>query len=312
MTAGCTRHLRFLGFFLCLALPSSITHAENLPSESKPDDLSQRRQLKSMVVTAYKRSEAPIDIPISMMVVSGKHLDEYNINSLDDLSSFIPGLAVTQAATATRIYLRGIGSGINQGFEQSVGTFVDEIYYARPRQLRLPLFDTDQVEILRGPQGTIFGKNTVAGAINIQTREPTEFFYSDVSSLYEIQHDEYKFSGIVSGPLTDTLRGRLSIRAGGMDGFLRNSLNQHNEPQNDYYTVRGKFQWLPSAKLDVSGKYERNEINAEGRSIQIIDGGAFVPLYTAFDPSFEDRLDETKSTGGLETKDRKPIPTSGC
>jgi outer membrane receptor protein involved in Fe transport len=229
-----------------------------------------------------------------MTVVSGEKLDAYNINHLDDLSSLVPSLSISQAATVTRIFLRGVGSGGNQGFEQSVGTFVDDIYYARPRQLRLPLFDTEQIEVLRGPQGTLFGKNTVVGAINIKTREPTDYFYSEFSSLYEIEDDEYQASGVVSGPLTETLRARLSLRAGGMDGFLDNSYNGNEEPQNDYYTVRGKFQWLPLDKLDISAKYERNELDVDGRSIQIIEAGPSLPLFTAFDPSFEDQLDEHK------------------
>jgi len=302
MVSGCTKPLGFYALFLC----SFIVHAENGSSDGTQSELSHPVQLEPMVVTAQKRPEAPTDVPISMTLVSGELLDEYNINSLDDLSSFVPGLTISQAATTTRIFLRGVGSGGNQGFEQSVGTFVDDIYYARPRQLRLPLFDTRQVEVLRGPQGTIFGKNTVAGAINIRTREPTDFFYSDVSALYEIEHNEYQASGIVSGPLTDTLRGRLSVRAGGMDGFLHNSFNGNDEPQTDYYTVRGKFQWLPLENLDISGKYERNELDVDGRSIQIIEAPlALMPLFTSFDPSFEDRLNESKSVGGLGNENSK-------
>ncbi len=299
MASECTKRLSFSGLFFCLILNTLVAQAENGSSNGKQDESSHRIQLKPMVVTAQKRAEAPIDVPVSMTVVSGEQLDEYNINRLDDPSSFVPGLSITQAATTTRIFLRGVGSGVNQGFEQSVGTFVDDIYYARPRQLRLPLFDIEQVEVLRGPQGTIFGKNTVAGAINIRTREPSDFFYSDVSALHEIEHNEYRVGGIVSGPLTDTLKGRLSVRAGGMGGFLRNSFNGSDEPREDYYTARGKFHWLPSANLEVSGKYEYNELDVDGRSIQIIEAGPSLPLFTLFDPLFEDRLNEIKSTGGI-------------
>jgi len=311
MTTGYIKCFNFFCFFFLLILATFVTHAENVLSEYQLDDLSKTIYLKPLIVTAQKRPEASKDVPISMTIFSGEQLDEYNINQLDDLSTLIPGLTITQAATTTRIFLRGVGSGANHGFEQSVGTFVDDIYYARTRQLRLPLFDTEQVEVLRGPQGTVYGKNTVAGAINIRTKEPTDYFVSGISAFHELEDNEYQVSGIMSGPLNDKLKARVAVRVGGMEGFLHNSLNGNDEPNTDYYTVRGKFQWLPQTSLEVTGKYERNQLDVAGRNIQIIKSGTSLPLFTSYDPSFEEQLNGIKSTGGLGNEKSKTSSNLG-
>ena len=129
-------------------------------------------ELEEIIVTAQKRAESLQDVPMSMSAISGERIEEAGMQSLFDMSEFIPNFTIEYNATNSIISMRGIGVGANQAFEQSVGTYVDGIHYGRSRQVRSGLFDVEQLEVLRGPQGVLFGKNTLAGALNITTATP--------------------------------------------------------------------------------------------------------------------------------------------
>ena len=157
--------------------------------------------LEEIIVTAQKRAEGLSDVPISISAISGKQVENYGQTNLEQISSSVPNLKITQTAIANRIAIRGIASGDNKGFEQSVAMFVDGVYYGRDQLSRLPLVDMERVEVLRGPQPTLFGKNAIAGAVNITTRSPTDEFEGSVSGLYEFNHKELQLTGVLSGPL---------------------------------------------------------------------------------------------------------------
>ena len=130
-------------------------------------------QLEEVIVTAQKRAQSLQDVPISMTAVSGQKMDDAGITNFEALSEFVPNLSITENAVNTIISMRGISVGANQSFEQSVGVYVDGVHYGKePADFRTGLFDLQQVEVLRGPQGILFGKNTLAGAINVTTAEP--------------------------------------------------------------------------------------------------------------------------------------------
>lgn len=121
----------------------------------------------SVVSTARKRGELSQEVPMFISTVDGGDIRDGAVPNLEELSSFVPGLVISEAVVATNLFVRGIGSGVNHGFEQSVGTFVDGIYMGRGFQARAPFLDVELVEVLKRPQGVLFGKNTIAGALNI-------------------------------------------------------------------------------------------------------------------------------------------------
>ena len=131
------------------------------------------QQLEVVYVTAQKREETLEDVPISITAISGADIEAANIGNIDELQTRIPNFRMSTAAVSTEIYIRGVGSGANDGFEQSVGMFVDGIYGGRGRQFRAPFLDLERLEVLRGPQGVLLGKNTIAGAVNVTTKRPT-------------------------------------------------------------------------------------------------------------------------------------------
>jgi len=173
-----------------------------------------QQALEEITVTAQMRAESLSDVPISVSAITGDKLVESGIQRSEDLTSYVPNFTVTQDPIGDKINIRGIQSGNQAGFEQSVATFVDDIYRGRGTQSRWSFLDVERVEVLRGPQPTLFGKNTVAGAINITTVRPTSEFESEVSVGYNPEFEETELQAYISGPISDTLRGRLVVPTG--------------------------------------------------------------------------------------------------
>lgn len=183
-----------------------------------------RLALEEVVVTARKKEESLMDVPMSITAVSGETMVKMNIQEISDLAQSLPNLTFSQSGAGANAYIRGQGSGFNIAFEQSVGWFVDGIYGSRVEQFLAPMFDVSSVELLRGPQGTVLGKNIIAGAINIRTARPTEEFEGRVTGMYTDETDRRRIEAVVSGGLTDSVRARLAISDTQADGWLENTL----------------------------------------------------------------------------------------
>ena len=135
------------------------------------------RPLEEIVVTARKVTESIQDAPLSVVVLDAEKTDRRAaITKVEELVPYVPNISMSETGIGTNLYVRGIGSGINQGFEQSVGLYIDGIYYGRGQLTRAPFLDIAQVEALRGPQATLLGNNSIAGALNLTTAKPTDTF----------------------------------------------------------------------------------------------------------------------------------------
>jgi len=225
--------------------------------------------LSEIVVTAQKRTESLQDVPIAVSAVSGAKIAESGILRIEDLKNYVPTLFMTETAIGNNISIRGIFSGVNPGFEQSVGTYVDGVYRGRPQQTRAPFLDLERVEVLRGPQSILFGKNSVGGALNITTARPTEEFEAMVSALYEARYEEKEFSGYVSGPFSDRLRGRLATRYREIEGHIHNATLSTEDPAREEKTVRAWLEFDVSDTMQAAFKAEFSEFDVVGRQIEI-------------------------------------------
>lgn len=257
------------------------------------------QQLDEIIVTATKRAENLQEVPISVSVIGGDDLAQLSIASLEETTSFIPGVTVAKGNAADSIFIRGIGSGVNQGFEQSVGTFVDGVYYGRARSSRNPFFDLARVEVLKGPQATLFGKNTIGGAFNITSSRPTQEFEARLMGAYTPELDTKEAEGIISGPLGDKVAARIGIRYSESDGFLANSLTGNDEPATDEFIIRGQLLFQPSDDLEILLKAESNSYDRVGDNYQLTATSALLgALTTAIDPTTETNFDYTRSGPG--------------
>jgi iron complex outermembrane receptor protein len=215
--------------------------------------------LEEVVVTAQKRTESLQDVPISVTAISGDLIQDASIRSLSELGAYVPNFSVAENPVNTIITMRGISIGANQSFEQSVGLFLDGVYLGRSRQSRIGLFDLEQVEVLRGPQGILFGKNTLAGAINVRSAAPVvgEGMSGRVAASFETDNGEY-FEGHVSGSVGENVAMRLSIMDRSVDGYLDNTAPTAaytDSPTTDETIARIGLQWEPSESTSVGARY---------------------------------------------------------
>ncbi|BFM15649.1 TonB-dependent receptor [Maricurvus nonylphenolicus] len=232
--------------------------------------------LEEIIVTAQKRVESLQDVPISVAAVGGEKLAEAGINKVADLTAYVPNIHMTETGLSTQLRVRGIGSGNNAGFEQSVGQYIDGIYYGRAQLIRAPFLDLERVEILRGPQGILFGKNSIAGALNMTTAKPTEEFEGEIRASYEPEYGVRELTGVISGALTDDLRARLAYRTYKEDGYIENTFTDKDEPNRDEEAVRLTLAWDVNDDLELMLKAERDTFDVKGRQIEIIqDSAAF-------------------------------------
>lgn len=203
--------------------------------------------LEEITVTARKRTESLMRVPISVTAISGKEMDRVGATTLEQISAGVPGLQIGRSAQTTNIFIRGIGSGSNKSFEQSVGMYIDGIYMPRSRQYSQAFLDLRQIEVLRGPQGILFGKNTIAGAIKIETYTPQagEDLAGNVSADYEPEQSAYRFTAAVSLPISDNwavrLAGRYEYNGGYTNNLIFNNKGQQRKNALGRATLAGNI-----------------------------------------------------------------------
>lgn len=184
-------------------------------------------QIEEIVVTAEKRSQSIQDVPLSVAALAGDDIGVGKISGLNDIALSVPGLTFNQFNVGEpRIYIRGIGnSSDSAASDQAVGTFLDEVYIGRTGGVSADLFDLERIEILRGPQGTLYGKNTNGGAINIVTKRPSQEFEAKLSGT--IGSDSLKHvQALVNGGITDNVAGKLVFSYKERDGYGKNVITE--------------------------------------------------------------------------------------
>ena len=256
--------------------------------------------LDEIVVTAQKREQGLQDVPISITVIDGEQISKGNIENMADLSAQIPSVTISEAAAGDQLFIRGIGSGINPGFEQSVGLFIDGIYFGRGRQSLGLLSDLERVEVLKGPQSTYFGNNTIAGAVNITTKKPGTEWEAYVNSLYEAEHEEVDLQFGIGGPVNDQLGVRIAGRYRDIGGWLENTHTNSDVPEKESWTLRGTVVYMPVNELEITLKLDGSHIDAVGNNYQIspcVNAGSC--LFQQAIPGFEDNFDDIKQDGAV-------------
>ncbi|MEL7297499.1 MAG: TonB-dependent receptor [Pseudomonadota bacterium] len=190
--------------------------------------------LEEIIVTAQKREESLNDVPVAVSVLGEQTIEAAFANNLEDLQALVPSVSFRTGNTTrnSALTVRGIGTiSFSIAAEPSVSTVVDNVVLGRSGQAFGDLYDLERVEVLRGPQGTLFGKNASAGVVNITTRRPSDELEGYLSGTF-FQDNETILRGRVSGPLTDNLRGSLTVLSSEFDGYITNVFN--NETVNGY------------------------------------------------------------------------------
>jgi iron complex outermembrane receptor protein len=240
----------------------------------------------AIVVTARRREENAQDVPVALSVVGGDLVEQRGDYTLAAVQQVAPSLQLFSFNPRnTNINIRGLGSNVsltNDGLENGVGVYIDDVYYGRVGQSQFDLVDLDRIEVLRGPQGTLFGKNTTAGAINITTRQPSFDFGGQVeASLGDYGFHQARAS--ITGPLTDWAALRVSVADTHRDGFIRNVHTDDKVQDYDNFTARAQLLLKPSDSLTVRliGDYGKQTLNCCYRvpyaQFTQYDGGGTIP-----------------------------------
>lgn len=224
------------------------------------------------MVTAQKRSQSIQDVPISITAFTGDFLEENGVQTIEDVARLTPNFTIQSSAQATnnRIAIRGIGSVGNSAIEPSVGVYIDSVYYPRPGAVIGMLMDIESFEVLRGPQGTLFGRNTPVGALNITTRSPSD--ESEVKlEAGAGNYSSYLLGATVNVPLSDSLYSRFSIRYADRDGFGTNLFDGRDFGERDDLMARGKLRYDVSEQTSALLTLDYAKINAGGQGIEVLN-----------------------------------------
>ncbi|MGN8142686.1 TonB-dependent receptor [Pseudomonas sp. 22105] len=267
------RRLKRLPLALLLAGSASWTHGYAAESETPVPapagkTATATSQLETVTVTTRRREESSQDVPTPMSVVSGTTLETQRVYRIQDLQQLVPSVNVAYMhARQSSVSIRGLGNNpASDGLEGSVGLYIDNVYLGRPGMAVFDLMDIEQLEVLRGPQGTLFGKNTTAGVINISTRAPS--FTPERSIETSVGEDGYfQTKGTLSGPLNDQLAGRISAYRTRSDGDIKNEFNGHDLNGGSRDGFRAQLLFKPNENFNLRwiGDYNEEDSSAGTR-----------------------------------------------
>jgi len=208
--------------------------------------------LEEIIVTAQKREQSLQEVPISVTAIGEQAIQEGKITGVQDVALETPNFTMTQFNIGEpQYYIRGIGNSLDSaGSDPAVATFIDEVYIGRSAGTAMDLYDLDRVEVLRGPQGTLFGKNVVGGALNIITKRPTQEFEAKLGATVG-NFSQTVLRGFVNGAITDNVSGKLSFSRRQRDGYVDNVIDGEEYHDEDNFSARGQLLFTVSDATEV-------------------------------------------------------------
>lgn len=257
-----------------------------------------------LVVTARRTEENLQSVPGAVSAFSEASLERLQAIDITKLQGAVPNLVIGQgrgSSNATNIFIRGIGQpDALQTFDPAVGVYIDDVYYSRIRGTQFDLFDLERIEVLRGPQGTLYGKNTIGGALKVVTRKPGQDFRASGALAYG-SYNQFEVRGAVSGPVTDDLALGVSGIISKRDGYVEDPVSGEEYNDKDTWALRGQLAWTPTdtVRVDLSADYSQDDAAMTvGQATSTLTTILGVPLLAVPNPPPEYNF-ETRTTPGL-------------
>ena len=279
MTVRSIKHNRLTELNVLAVQPIAVAMAAVLLMGARPtiaEGGGENWQLEEITVTARKRAESLQDAPIAISAFSSEGLSDRGITQLNDLQNVAPNLTFQNnpsfggASSAAAIYIRGIGQkDFVPTVDPGVGIYLDGIYVARSVGAIFDLVEIEQVEILRGPQGTLFGRNTIGGAMSITSKKPNEVFEGNVQMTLG-SDSRVDIKSMVNVPFTDNFMGRFSLAKLTRDGYVKRSFDGLDLGDDDTLTGRAAFRWTPSDAVDIDMSIGFTEDDENGPAIELL------------------------------------------
>jgi iron complex outermembrane recepter protein len=278
----------------------------SIPSDSLTIILTEDNKLAEVVISSRRRIEKAQNVPIPISVISGKQAEQAGAFNVNRIKELIPSVQLYSSNPRnTGINIRSLGSPFgltNDGIDPGVGFYVDGVYYARPAATTLDFIDVSQIEVLRGPQGTLFGKNTTAGAFNITTRKPS----FTPSADFEVSYGNYTYlqaKASITGGLSKILAGRISFSGTQRDGLIDNVATGRATNTLNNQGIRGQLLYTPSENTNVLFSADITTQRPDGYA-QVIAGVAPTQraAYRQFDAIIADLGYQLPSTNAFDRK----------
>ena len=239
--------------------------------------------LEEITVTARKREESLQEVPIAVTAISGKVLEDMGAADISELQGLAPNLSIysgrNQSTTLTA-FVRGIGQADPLwGVDPGVGLYIDDVYVARPQGALLDVFDVARVEVLRGPQGTLYGKNTIGGAIKYVSKPLTDELEASVRATVG-EHGTQELIGRIGGALIEgQLRAKLAVASLQRDGYGKNLFTGRDVSDKDTVAVRAAVEWLPTDNISAILSYDRTEDSSSPKGYNRLAANPLCPLF---------------------------------
>ncbi len=248
----------FASLLVASALSAPPIHSGAMAQDKRP------QVLEEVIVTATKRASNLQDIPVAVTALSNQDLVNALVGSSEDLTQLVPSLNLNKGGNPrqTSFSIRGIGTvTFSSGIEPSVSTMLDGVVMGQTGMAFTQLVDMQRVEVLRGPQGTLFGKNASGGVVHFITRDPTEEFEAEVRG-YATDDEEYRSSFTVSDGLAEQLAGRLTGYYNKDEGWVKNVFDGNTVNDSDDWGIRGKLLWNPIETLELKWSSDYSDRNS--------------------------------------------------
>ncbi|MFC0677616.1 TonB-dependent receptor [Lysobacter korlensis] len=299
MGRNATSRKRLTVAIACALLAPVAWAQDATPTEQgRPSDEAGAVNLGGVKVTARKREETLQDVPVAVTAFTADALDKLAVDDLSDLDAQVPNLTVYAArgsSSTITAYIRGVGqSDPLWGVDPGVGIYMDDVYIARPQGALLDVFDVERVEVLRGPQGTLYGKNTIGGAIKYISRGlPTAF--DGFASVTVGNYNQLDVKAAVGGPIgSDALRARIAVASLNRDGFGENLITGQEVSDKEILALRGQVGAYVSDTFNLQVAFDWVDDQSGVRGAQLLAPNRFntiaFPQFGAF-PPLEDRYD---------------------
>ena len=300
--SACAIAIALFGAYPAIAQDTPEPAPQKETSEPTSEE---NKRLGVVYVTATKRSESTQDIPIAVDVVDGTTLSTKGVGSLLQIESLAPGVQLVRSPTGqsrTGVTVRGIGSSPGASvFESSVSLFVDGVYAPRSREYTGALFDVERIEVVKGTQAALLGKNTSAGAINVIPAKPGTEYAAELTASYEFELESTSLLATVDLPVNDTLRFRVAAQKNDQGGWVENIISGQKATEMDDAAVRGIMVFEPNDDLDFTLLAQHSETDLSGTPFEIVTNSALAVGIQAAD-GYPDTLDgklDGKNAGGL-------------